>query len=87
MIIVQFSRVEICGVDTSKIKVLKEAEKIELLKKIRENDDKKAKPSQKTLQLGLINNRVKLNHLRLLKHKKLKMIFLMQHHNGLKFQD
>lgn len=43
MIIVQFSRVEICGVDTSKIKVLKEAEKIELLKKIRENDDKKAR--------------------------------------------
>ena len=38
MIIVQFSRVEICGVDTSKIKVLNEAEKIELLKKIREND-------------------------------------------------
>lgn len=43
MIIVQFSRVEICGVDTSKIKVLKEAEKIELLKKIRENNDKKAR--------------------------------------------
>ena len=43
MIIVQFSRVEICGVDTSKIKVLKEAEKIELLKKIREKDDKKAR--------------------------------------------
>ncbi|MBQ8765786.1 MAG: RNA polymerase sporulation sigma factor SigG [Clostridia bacterium] len=43
MIIVQYSRVEICGVDTSKIKVLKEAEKIELLKKIKENDDKKAR--------------------------------------------
>ncbi len=43
MIFVQFSRVEICGVDTSKIKVLKEAEKIELLKKIRENDDKRAR--------------------------------------------
>lgn len=39
----QFSRVEICGVDTSKIKVLKEAEKMELLKKIRENDDKRAR--------------------------------------------
>ncbi len=39
----QYSRVEICGVDTSKIKVLKEAEKIELLKKIRECDDKKAR--------------------------------------------
>ena len=43
MIIVQFSRVEICGVDTSKIKVLKEAEKIELFKKIKENDDKMAR--------------------------------------------
>ena len=32
MIIVQFSRVEICGVDTSKIKFLKEAEKKELLR-------------------------------------------------------
>lgn len=39
----QFSRVEICGVDTSKIKVLKEAEKIELLKRIKENDDKMAR--------------------------------------------
>ena len=39
----QFSRVEICGVDTSKIKVLKEAEKIELLKKIKENGDKRAR--------------------------------------------
>ena len=39
----QYSRVEICGVDTSKIKVLKEAEKVELLKKIKENDDKKAR--------------------------------------------
>ncbi len=39
----QYSRVEICGVDTSKIKVLKEAEKVELLKKIKESDDKKAR--------------------------------------------
>ena len=39
----QFSRVEICGVDTSKIKVLKEAEKIELLKRIKKNDDKMAR--------------------------------------------
>ena len=43
MIIVQFSRVEICGVDTSKIKVLKESEKIDLLKKIKENGDKRAR--------------------------------------------
>jgi RNA polymerase sporulation-specific sigma factor len=43
VILLQYSRVEICGVDTSKIKVLKEAEKVELLKKIKENDDKKAR--------------------------------------------
>ncbi|MDO4189875.1 MAG: RNA polymerase sigma-G factor, partial [Lachnospiraceae bacterium] len=29
----QFSKVEICGVNTAKLKVLKESEKIELLKK------------------------------------------------------
>ncbi len=39
----QYNRVEICGVNTSKIKVLKEAEKMKLLKKIRENNDKKAR--------------------------------------------
>lgn len=39
----QYSRVEICGVDTTKLKVLKEAEKIELLKKIKENGDRYAR--------------------------------------------
>lgn len=34
----QFNKVEICGVDTSKLKVLKEKEKIQLLKKAREGD-------------------------------------------------
>ncbi|MCQ2471456.1 MAG: RNA polymerase sporulation sigma factor SigG [Clostridia bacterium] len=34
----QFNKVEICGVDTSRLKVLKEKEKIELLKKIREGN-------------------------------------------------
>lgn len=34
----QFNKVEICGVDTSKLKVLKEKEKIELLKKAREGN-------------------------------------------------
>ena len=34
----QYSKVEICGVDTSKLKVLKEKEKIELLKKVRNGD-------------------------------------------------
>lgn len=39
----QYNRVEICGVNTAKLKVLKEAEKIELLKKIKANGDKKAR--------------------------------------------
>lgn len=34
----QYTKVEICGVDTSKLKVLKEKEKIELLKKYRLGD-------------------------------------------------
>lgn len=34
----QYSKVEICGVNTSKLKVLKESEKIELLNKIKEGD-------------------------------------------------
>ena len=34
------NRVVICGVDTSKIPVLKEKEKVELLKKIKEGDMK-----------------------------------------------
>lgn len=38
----QFNKVEICGVNTSKLKVLKENEKMELLKKAR-NGDKKAR--------------------------------------------
>ncbi len=39
----QYSRVEICGVNTAKLKVLKETEKVELLKMIKDNDDKKAR--------------------------------------------
>lgn len=39
----QYNRVEICGVNTSKLKVLKEAEKVELLKRVKQNDDKKAR--------------------------------------------
>lgn len=34
----QYSRVEICGVNTAKLKVLKESEKTELLKKMRKGD-------------------------------------------------
>ncbi len=34
----QYSRVEICGVNTAKLKILKESEKTELLKKMREGD-------------------------------------------------
>lgn len=36
----QFNKVEICGVDTGRLKVLKEKEKIELLKKARQGDMK-----------------------------------------------
>ena len=34
----QYNKVEICGVDTGKLKVLKEKEKIELLRKTRQDD-------------------------------------------------
>ncbi len=37
------NKVEICGVNTSKLKVLKESEKLELLKRIRENGDEQAR--------------------------------------------
>ena len=35
-----YNKVEICGINTSKLTVLKEKEKIELLKKIRQGDQK-----------------------------------------------
>lgn len=38
MIYVQYGKVEICGINTSELKVLKEPEKIELLKKTRAGD-------------------------------------------------
>ena len=38
----QYSKVEICGVNTSKLPVLKEKEKTELLKRVK-NGDKKAR--------------------------------------------
>lgn len=34
----QYNKVEICGINTNDIKVLKESEKIELLKKARQGD-------------------------------------------------
>lgn len=34
----QYNRVEICGINTSKLKVLKESEKVALLKKVKEGD-------------------------------------------------
>lgn len=40
MICVQYGKVEICGINTSELKVLKEPEKIELLKKARAGDMK-----------------------------------------------
>ncbi len=39
----QYNKVEICGVNTNSLVVLKEKEKIELLKKYRENNDKNAR--------------------------------------------
>ena len=48
----QYSKVEICGVDTSKLRVLKEKEKLELLKKIREGD--------KSAREKLINGNLRL---------------------------
>jgi RNA polymerase sporulation-specific sigma factor len=38
-----FNKVEICGVNTGNLKVLKESEKMELLKRYRENNDLKAR--------------------------------------------
>ena len=35
-----YSKVEICGVNTAKLKVLKEKEKTELLKRVRQGDEK-----------------------------------------------
>ncbi|MEG0979702.1 MAG: RNA polymerase sporulation sigma factor SigG [Oscillospiraceae bacterium] len=36
----QFNKVEICGVNTAKLKVLKESEKMELLKRVKQGDKK-----------------------------------------------
>ncbi len=38
-----YNKVEICGVNTAKLKVLKEKEKIELLKRIRDHNDQQAR--------------------------------------------
>lgn len=46
----QYSRVEICGVNTSKLKVLSEAEKNELLKKVKDGD---ARARQKLIEGNL----------------------------------
>ncbi len=48
----KFNKVELCGVNTSKLKVLKEKEKVELLKKIREGD--------KNARSELINGNLRL---------------------------
>ena len=52
-IFLQFNKVEICGVNTSKLKVLKESEKMELLKKARAGD-KKAREDLVTGNLRLV---------------------------------
>ena len=48
----QFNKVEICGVNTAKLKVLKEAEKMELLRRIKEGD--------KSAREELINGNLRL---------------------------
>ena len=35
----QYNKVEICGVNTAKLKVLKESEKMELLQRVRSGDN------------------------------------------------
>ena len=61
-VFVQFTRVEICGVNTAKLKVLKEAEKMALLKKIRETGDEKARQDlvEGNLRLVLLRAHVPL---------------------------
>ena len=49
----QFNKVEICGVNTAKLKVLKESEKMELLRKARAGD-KKAREDLVTGNLRLV---------------------------------
>lgn len=49
----QFNKVEICGINTSQLRVLKESEKMELLKKAR-NGDKKAREDLITGNLRLV---------------------------------
>ena len=52
VIILHYNKVEICGIDTSKLKVLSEKEKNELLKKVKLGD--------KTARENLINGNLKL---------------------------
>lgn len=48
------NKVEICGVNTSKLKVLKESEKLELLKRVRENGDEEARTQLVSGNLRLV---------------------------------
>ncbi len=48
------NKVEICGVNTSKLKVLKESEKLELLKRIKENGDEDARTQLVSGNLRLV---------------------------------
>ena len=52
MSVIFFNKVQICGVDTSQIKVLKEKEKLELLAKLRDGD--------KTAREELVNGNLRL---------------------------
>lgn len=48
----QYNKVEICGVNTAKLKVLTEAEKRELLKKVRSDDEQASKHAREELING-----------------------------------
>lgn len=48
----QYNKVEICGVNTAKLKVLTEAEKRELLKKVRSADEQESKRAREELING-----------------------------------
>ena len=48
----QYNKVEICGVNTSKLKVLTEKEKLELLRKMRDGTPEEARRAREELISG-----------------------------------
>lgn len=54
----QYSKVEICGVNTAKLKVLKESEKLELLKKSHSGDKRAREQRHYLRQLTCHNDQL-----------------------------